>query len=380
MKSFLNGKAAYQKNNACCEHCSGHLLDRTFGLYVEGHFREILNWERKRTERSRKPFMLMLLGIGKIPHGFERDTVTRKTANVLFSVTRQTDPKGWYRDGSVIGVIFTEPREIDDTTADIKIYKELSRELGPEDVRKIEISTFVYPEKKGRQGQYRPPDLNLYPDLLDMNFSRKLSLSIKRAMDVAGAALGALVFSPFFVIVPIAIILSSRGPVLFRQERVGRQGRKFMFLKFRTMFVGNDESVHREYVKTLIQARNNIDEDGVFKIKDDSRVTRIGGFLRKSSLDELPQFFNVLKGDMSLVGPRPPIPYELDDYDIWHRRRVLEARPGITGLWQVEGRSSTTFDEMVRMDLKYISEWSVWLDIKILLQTPRAVLSFKGAY
>jgi lipopolysaccharide/colanic/teichoic acid biosynthesis glycosyltransferase len=118
----------------------------------------------------------------------------------------------------------------------------------------------------------------------------------------------------------------------------------------------------------------------VYKITEDSRVTPVGRFLRKTSLDELPQFLNVFRGEMSLVGPRPPIDYELDAYDIWHRRRVLEVRPGITGLWQVNGRSSLRFDDMVRLDLKYAEAWSLWLDFKILLQTPRAVFSREGAY
>jgi lipopolysaccharide/colanic/teichoic acid biosynthesis glycosyltransferase len=127
-------------------------------------------------------------------------------------------------------------------------------------------------------------------------------------------------------------------------------------------------------------AREGPSQNAVYKIQDDPRVTRVGKFLRKTSLDELPQLINVLKGEMSLVGPRPPIPYELEAYQIWHRRRVLEAQPGITGLWQVNGRSRIKFDDMVRLDLQYARTWSVWLDIKILWQTPRAVLFGAGAY
>jgi len=147
----------------------------------------------------------------------------------------------------------------------------------------------------------------------------------------------------------------------------------------------NDASIHREYIKRFIageadsaQVDNN--HNVVYKMPNDARVTRVGKFLRKTCLDELPQLINVPSGDMSLVGPRPPIPYELETYQIWHRRRVLEAKPGITGLWQVNGRSRLTFDEMVRLDLQYVRTWSLWLDIKILLQTPRAVLSGQGAY
>jgi lipopolysaccharide/colanic/teichoic acid biosynthesis glycosyltransferase len=153
------------------------------------------------------------------------------------------------------------------------------------------------------------------------------------------------------------------------------------------MYTGNDSTVHKEFVKNLIRGEQNqakckesANPEGTYKITRDPRVTQVGRFIRKASLDELPQFLNVLIGDMSLVGPRPPIPYECAEYDIWHRGRVLEMKPGITGFWQVKGRSTTTFDEMVRMDIKYVQEWSLWLDLKILLQTPWVVFTGKGAY
>jgi lipopolysaccharide/colanic/teichoic acid biosynthesis glycosyltransferase len=174
------------------------------------------------------------------------------------------------------------------------------------------------------------------------------------------------------------IKLTSRGQVFFKQRRVGQFGQEFTFIKFRSMVVNNDPDIHRKYVEALIQ--NKAGGNGEFKIKNDPRVTPIGRFLRRTSLDELPQFLNTLKGDMSLVGPRPPIPYEMEKYALWHRRRVLEAKPGITGIWQVHGRSRTTFDEMVRMDLRYIRNRSFWLDLKLLLKTPYAVLKGNGAY
>jgi lipopolysaccharide/colanic/teichoic acid biosynthesis glycosyltransferase len=150
------------------------------------------------------------------------------------------------------------------------------------------------------------------------------------------------------------------------------------------MYADNDPSVHREYVKKLIaggaeRAFTKDSREGVYKLIDDRRITKIGKFLRRSSLDELPQFFNVLMGEMSLVGPRPAIPYELDAYQAWHRRRILEAKPGITGLWQVTGRSRVTFDEMVRLDLQYVTTWTPWVDIKILFRTPLAVIRGSGA-
>jgi lipopolysaccharide/colanic/teichoic acid biosynthesis glycosyltransferase len=146
------------------------------------------------------------------------------------------------------------------------------------------------------------------------------------------------------------------------------------------MKCGNDPLFHQDYVRRFISGDIGKVQGVTYKIKEDPRLTPVGGFLRKSSLDELPQLINVLKGEMSLVGPRPAIPYEIDFYQVWHRTRFLEVKPGITGLWQVTGRSKTTFDDMVRLDLRYVRQWSLWLDIKILLNTPRAVLSGEGAY
>jgi len=154
-------------------------------------------------------------------------------------------------------------------------------------------------------------------------------------------------------------------------------------LKFRTMHTNVDDTLHHDYVTKFIKASVNAATDtgkpALFKMANDPRVTPIGHFLRKTSLDELPQLWNVLRGDMSLVGPRPPLPYEVELYKPWHCRRVVDAKPGITGLWQVTGRSRTTFDEMVRLDLRYARTRSLWTDIKILLQTPAAVIAGKGA-
>jgi lipopolysaccharide/colanic/teichoic acid biosynthesis glycosyltransferase len=150
------------------------------------------------------------------------------------------------------------------------------------------------------------------------------------------------------------------------------------------MQVNNDATVHQEYVRRFIAGQAELHtvngKAGVYKITNDPRVTAIGRVLRKASLDELPQLLNVIQGHMSLIGPRPPVPYEFQQYDLWHRRRVLEIKPGITGLWQVNGRSRTSFDDMVRLDLQYAREWSLWLDLKILWRTPGAVLSGIGAH
>jgi len=206
----------------------------------------------------------------------------------------------------------------------------------------------------------------------------------KRFIDIVVAVFGIVILSPLLLIIAAIIKLTSTGPVLFRQDRLGYQGKKFTFLKFRSMYVCSDDSIHREYMCKLITGDHEKINMGskinpYFKIKNDPRITPFGRILRKSSLDELPQLFNVLMGHMSLVGPRPPIPYELDNYQTWHRKRVLYTKPGITGLWQVKGRSQTTFEEMVRLDLQYIKDWNLWLDFKILFNTFKAVFSAKGA-
>src|SRR5215210_5739109 len=194
----------------------------------------------------------------------------------------------------------------------------------------------------------------------------------KRAFDIVVAALALVLLSPLWALMAVLIKLDSKGPVLYRQERVGMDGRVFLFLKFRTMRTGADDRIHREYQRQYIEGRpeTNLGDSlrPVYKLHDDPRVTRTGRWLRRTSLDELPQLLNVLRGDMSLVGPRPPIPYEVEAYALWHRKR-LDMKPGMTGLWQVSGRNRLSFDEMVRLDLFYIENWSLWLDLKIMLRT-----------
>ena len=206
---------------------------------------------------------------------------------------------------------------------------------------------------------------------------------VKRLSDIIISAVTLVLVSPIWLVIALLIKLDSKGPVMFRQERVGMDGRIFLCYKFRTMRVDADENVHREaYQKNIggdLEANAGDEHDPLFgKVKDDPRVTRFGRQLRRSSFDELPQFLNVLKGDMSVVGPRPPIAYEVEEYDIWHRKR-LDMKPGITGLWQVSGRSRLTFEEMVKIDLYYIENWSIWLDLKIILLTLPAIVRGEGA-
>lgn len=361
------------------------------GIYNEEYFEELLCNERKRTERSGKPFLLLILNIEKILQVVESGEVLKDMLSVMVDSIRETDLVGWYRNEAEVGIIFTEidehgARQAIEAIAS-KIRSNLLRNLPLGLISGIEPGFHFYPEKYNAQTPVNFIDSSLYPDIKDGGSSRRMPRFLKRSIDLFGSVIALILFSPFFLIIPLLIKLTSKGPVLFRQERIGQLGKKFVFLKFRSMRVDCDDSIHREYITKLIAGDANTEpgknaggSPGVYKLLDDPRITPIGRFLRKSSLDEIPQFFNVLKGEMSLVGPRPPIPYEFEKYDIWHRHRLLQVKPGITGLWQVKGRSSTSFDDMVRLDLKYVREWTPWLDLTLLLRTPWAVLKGKGAY
>ncbi len=205
----------------------------------------------------------------------------------------------------------------------------------------------------------------------------------KRVFDLALSSVGVLLASPVLAGIALAVKLDSPGPVFFRQERIGRGGRRFRVWKFRTMTDGASDAAHRELVTRMIAGDNDgtshTSDDGarVYKLVKDDRVTKVGGFLRRTSLDELPQLFNVVLGDMSLVGPRPPLAYEVEKYDQWQYGR-LQVRPGITGLWQVSGRNLLTYRQMCELDMRYVREWSLAYDMKILLKTIPVVLLNSG--
>jgi lipopolysaccharide/colanic/teichoic acid biosynthesis glycosyltransferase len=231
---------------------------------------------------------------------------------------------------------------------------------------------------------------------------RRFSLWFKQLMDYGIAGSLVLLATPLFILIGLAIRLTSAGPVFFVQERVGKDGRRFRFFKFRTMRHNADDSVHREFSRNFIRGAEGGNGNGnasgkgngngnahangnghhsgvVYKMTEDPRVTRVGRVLRRTSLDELPQLFNVVRGEMSLVGPRPPVVYELEHYQEWHKRR-LQAKPGITGLWQVSGRSTVPFDEMVLLDLHYIENRTTLMDVRIMLKTLPVVFKGDGAY
>jgi lipopolysaccharide/colanic/teichoic acid biosynthesis glycosyltransferase len=350
-------------------------------------FHRTIALERKRTERSRQPFLLMLLDTGNGLPTPQNGKLLSEILPLLSFSTRETDVTGWYKSASVGGVMFTEIGNQDRTsiasTMLVRVSAILLGSLSREQFDQIAISFHLFPEDSDRDISQPTSNPALYPDLLGRDRARRVSSAVKRTMDVAGSALALAVLAPLFFAIAIAIKMSSKGPVFFRQKRIGQFGSCFVFLKFRSMYVNNDASIHESYVRKLIAGEaerqaSNGNGEGVYKLTADPRVTSVGNLLRRTSLDELPQLLNVFKGEMSLVGPRPALPYEVGAYDLWHRRRMVEVKPGMTGLWQVMGRNRVKFDDMVRLDVTYARTWSPWLDMKILMRTPRAVL--EGAH
>ena len=389
----------FQKHHKLGEHSHdrgkqrGDLVDRYNGYYQETYFCEMLSLERKRSERSRKPFLMMFADLQNFEEGFERHVIAKKLGDTLSLVTRDTDIKGWYKYGNIVAIIFSEitihEKNLKSAQKHItdKCISALRIGLDVGEFERVILTWHIFPGRFDKIFDEDSAHTKVYPDILARIAKKRSALFAKRFIDFFGSFIAIAFFSPLFLVIAALIKLTSKGPVFFKQERIGLFGKSFIFLKFRSMHTDNDSTIHKEFVTNLIRGEQNqakckesASQEGTYKITRDPRVTQVGRFIRKTSLDELPQFLNVLIGDMSLVGPRPPIPYECAEYDIWHRGRVLEMKPGITGLWQVKGRSATTFDEMVRMDIKYVQEWSLWLDLKILLQTPWVVFTGKGAY
>jgi lipopolysaccharide/colanic/teichoic acid biosynthesis glycosyltransferase len=342
------------------------------------HFLKQLYREKRRTDRSKSPLSIALFRIDG-DHG--RVTAEFRTlVEILHSRKRETDTLGYLGDG-LAAVLLTDT-DAQGTNGFLRKIADAGCDL------QFSVATATYPDHLFDAilaGKEAPAEFHslVLPEHQATHVVGS-GYRLKRALDVAGAAIGIFALSPVMLITAIAIATTSPGPVIFRQKRLGRHGRPFVFYKFRSMRHNNDDRIHREFVTSLIQGQHErIDQGGaekpLYKLKSDPRVTRVGRFIRRTSIDELPQLFNVLKGDMSLVGPRPPLPYEVETYQSWHLRRILEVRPGLTGLWQVEGRSKTTFDEMVRMDLRYTRISSLAVDIRILVRTVRAVLKDDGA-
>jgi lipopolysaccharide/colanic/teichoic acid biosynthesis glycosyltransferase len=339
----------------------------TAGFHAPGDIQRILERERTRADRTGDPLAVVTFASPSTANGY--DTLAA-VANALRGRIRLTDEVGWLDDRQFCAVLPGTGQE-----GARKVAEDVCLAL-PENVPTPVCTVFVYPGGQPNGVEHVPeqteePTGQPQPVPLETLLLRPMPLT-KRAIDVAGALVGLVLLSPLFVLIALAIKVSSPGPVFFRQRRSGRGGKPFMIYKFRTMVVD------AEARKVLLVTLN--EQDGpAFKIKKDPRVTRIGRFLRKTSLDELPQLWNVLKGDMSLVGPRPLPCAETEACEGWQRRR-LDVTPGITCIWQVRGRSAVSFDDWVRMDVQYIRQQSLPQDLKLLLLTVPAVLLRRGAH
>ncbi len=370
-----------------CDDGELRLLKRTYitadrELYNESDFLHLLYLERRRSERFGRPLCLILVEQTQTWNTLALGRALRQTLDKLNGSIRETDIVGWYNQNSILAIMFCDLGSANTAILNAlgtKVSNAISLSFPAEVASHIRVTVHLFPNNGAADSG--KGDLVFFPELTSQHGARKTQQALKRLIDIGGSAILLCLLGPLFVLVAAAIKMNSKGPILFRQVRVGQHGQSFSFLKFRSMRIGTDAAIHREYVTTFIaRGAAVVSTDGVYKITNDPRVTAVGRLLRKTSLDELPQLWNVLCGDMSLVGPRPPIPYECECYSSWHRRRVMEAKPGMTGLWQVKGRSRLPFDDMVRLDLKYAKQWSIWLDIMILLQTPKAVLMGEGAY
>ncbi len=342
---------------------------------LKSEFLNRLQIEKRRADRSKLPLSVALLS-------FREETLgnrlpTQKFLKSLLNNTRETDIKGWV-DENIIGVILPDTNEKGAQTFVNKILN------GNGDIP-YSVTVGTYPDDLFQKLLHEQGQPDLFPIDLDESFkTRRIQNRLKRGMDIIGSLFGIFLSMPLMLGAALAIRMTSPGPVIFKQYRFGKKGIRFPFYKFRSMYWSVDDKIHQDYVANLIKGNLEKINEGngekpLYKMKSDPRITQVGKIIRKTSIDELPQFFNVLKGEMSLVGPRPPLPYEVEKYEPWHLRRILEVKPGITGLWQVDGRSTTSFNDMVRLDLRYAQNWSFWLDIKILLKTVRAVVCPKGA-
>jgi lipopolysaccharide/colanic/teichoic acid biosynthesis glycosyltransferase len=347
-------------------------------------FRDVLVREHKRAVRFEEPFVVLLVGLDESV-SVDASEVWTSATEALIGGTRDTDVIGWVTKGCVLGVLLTEIGASEEEfarQAEARVRQLLEARLDPETRAALSVRLHfnVGSKAAGPEGLWPADPLLFDPRPETPRFA--LRDALKRGLDILGSGALLLVLAPVFLAIAALIKLKSPGPVFFRQVRVGQKARPFTMLKFRSMHVNADSKVHQQYVTQFIKSAGQCAEAGkneVFKLTNDPRITPLGHILRKTSLDELPQLWNVLRGDMSLVGPRPPLFYETEQYQAWHWRRVLDAKPGVTGLWQVAGRSRTTFDGMVRLDLRYVRTRSLWTDIKILLATPAAVITGKGA-
>jgi lipopolysaccharide/colanic/teichoic acid biosynthesis glycosyltransferase len=310
----------------------------------EDLFRDVLMKERRRADRSNQSVALLLVTLND-GLGANSTSIWAPVLETLSDVAHDTDVLGWFEWPAVIGVIMPDLASFtpeDARQLESRLARELAGRSDMETVGHVSIRVHVHPQPSGAPG-LEPLVPTGFPELTAPHRATMQS-ALKRALDIVGSCMLLLLLAPVFFVIALLVKLKSAGPVFFGQVRVGERMKPFTMLKFRTMYV--NDRLHQDYM---------------------------GRFLRRTSLDDLPQLWNVLRGDMSLVGPRPAMAHELGQYKPWHYRRVLDAKPGITGLWQVSGRSRISFDQMVRLDLQYARTCSLWTDIKILLATPAAL-------
>lgn len=405
------------------------------GLFLSSTlFQHRLQQERLRSERSKQPLSLLIVDLKQLLEiitnrtGMSYRHVLNHFGHTIKTMTRECDVKGWLRKEEI--AILTP--DTDDAGAQALVrnlaihltsHPHLKRNGLQHEVEQrfvihssegelsgLATSSGINTSRPTTRENYRTQsffanlDQNTHHlslntgnaalaiDIRPFSFEipvliqlQGLQRILKRIIDIIGSFVGIVLGAPLMAVIALLIKLTSPGPVIFRQQRLGFAGKPISFLKFRSMKANNDDSIHKAHVEKLIKKskpegiNQSTAEESAFKLTNDPRITGLGKFLRKTSLDELPQLFNVLKGDMSLVGPRPHPIYECELYKPWHWRRISEVKPGITGLWQVNGRLNTTYDEQIRLDLDYIRRWNLWLDLKILMKTFWAVISTKGA-
>ena len=364
-------------------------------IHSINEFSFIVGRERARSDRTGQYFSLAVFELNEKNKG---QTSPFLLAEVLNQRKRSTDEIGWF-DTRRIGVILPDtPVEGARKVAD-DICQRIATKVVPPSFKVYTYSTGSLPEfdwegrncaspekylEKGAPGQMQSGKEEMCTvDWSEKGIEPLLGYPMpiwKRAMDILGSIAGIVFASPIMILVAFGVKLTSPGPSFFRQKRIGYGAQAFTIYKFRSMFSGATQDLHSRYLDEFIKGKAQKNGDGAFKIKDDPRVTPFGRFLRKWSLDELPQLFNVLKGDMSLVGPRPEPSYAITNYPYWYHRRTMGVKPGITGLWQVTGRSRITYEEMVRLDIRYLQTMSFFNDSKILLRTFIVVITHSGAY
>ncbi|HSD47670.1 MAG TPA: sugar transferase [Pyrinomonadaceae bacterium] len=346
--------------------------------------------------RSRKINLIPTLVVGRGPEAAlfiremrERPSLGYRVIGVVDTHAAELEPIGNYEGVPVIARLEGLPDAIRDSGANEVIIAD--PQVSGDALFEVMIRCG---RRRGVEFRIAPSLFNCLPRKTEIDqigvlpmirlFREPLSSSariLKRTFDIATSALAILLLFPLWLLLAILIKLDSRGPIFYTQERVGMDGRLFLLYKFRTMIADADPELHREYQRAFIagRAEANLGDDQrpTYKLLADPRITRVGKVLRRTSLDEVPQLINVLMGDMSIVGPRPPIPYEVEAYELWHRKR-LDMKPGLTGLWQVSGRNRLPFEEMVRLDLFYIENWSLLLDLKIILRTGFVMIGREG--